>query len=157
MKTDAQSLYPGVMFETIYIKYHTNVGEIPNVDKIEVGDWVDLYTAEEVTLSQWETAMISLGVSMKLPDGYEAHLVLRSSSPKRYDIMQLNAIGIIDNSYCGDNDIWKLPVLALKDTVIPKGVRIAQFRIVEKQPSLKFVEVDSLGNKNRGGFGSTGV
>ena len=100
--------------------------------------------------------MIPLGVAMKLPDGYEAHLVPRSSTFKNFGIIQTNHMGVIDQSYCGDHDEWKMPVLAMRDTVIRKGDRICQFRIMEKQPELIFTEVEHLTAPDRGGFGSTG-
>ena len=139
----------------IKIKYHT---DIPHLEKIEQGDWIDLRSAEDVTMMLGETKVIDLGISMKLPDGYEAHVVPRSSTLKHFGIIMTNSVGIIDNSYCGDNDVWKFPALCVKDsgTIIKKGDRICQFRIMKKQEEIKFIEVDSLGGKNRGGFGSTG-
>lgn len=100
--------------------------------------------------------IISLGVAMPLPEGYEAHVLPRSSTFKRWSILMVNSMGIIDNSYCGDNDIWSFPALAMRDTVIEAGDRIAQFRIVKKMPPVQFRKVAAMGNVNRGGFGSTG-
>ena len=143
------------MLKTIKIKYHN-----PNIDKIEkisTGDWIDLRSAETVELKAGEFKLISLGVSMKLPEGYEAHVVPRSSTFKNFGITQTNNIGIIDNSYSGTNDIWKFPAKAERDTIINENDRICQFRIVEKMPELNFEEVDKLDNEDRGGFGSTGV
>ena len=94
---------------------------------------------------------------MKLPDGYEAHLVPRSSTFKNFGLLQTNGIGIVDNSYCGDNDMWRMPVYATRDTVVEKGDRIAQFRLVKNQPEAEFIEVEELGTPDRGGFGSTGI
>ena len=91
-----------------------------------------------------------------MPEGYEAHIAPRSSAFKRWGIIQANSVGVIDNSYCGDNDIWMMPVYATRFTKIHKNDRICQFRIVEKQPHLEFEVVDHLGNEDRGGFGSTG-
>lgn len=140
--------------ETIRIKYHNN--KIDKIEKIEKGDWVDLRAAENVKMKAGDFKIISLGVSMKLPDGYEAHIVPRSSTFKKWGILQTNHIGIIDNSYSGDNDIWCMPVLAMRDTVINENDRICQFRIVKKQPDVEFKEVDYLDGADRGGFGSTG-
>ena len=141
--------------ETIKIKYHTN--EIDKIKEIAVGDWIDLRAAETVLLHKGDFALISLGVSMKLPDGYEAHIVPRSSTFKKWGILQTNSMGIIDNSYSGTNDIWRFPALAVRDTVINKNDRICQFRIVKRQPTVEFEEVDTLDAVDRGGFGSTGA
>lgn len=119
-------------------------------------DWIDLRAAEDVTLKKGESAFIPLGVAMKLPEGYEAHIVPRSSAYKNYGIIMTNHMGVVDESYCGPNDWWKMPVLAMRDTVIGKNERIAQFRIMEHQPALEFVE-EALTGEDRGGFGSTGT
>ena len=107
--------------------------------------------------NSYNFAYIPLGVAMKLPDGYEAHLAPRSSTYKNFGIICANSLGIIDNSYCGENDQWCFPAIALRDTVIHKNDRICQFRIVEKQPKLNLVEVDHLTDPDRGGLGSTGI
>ena len=120
-------------------------------------DWIDLHAAEEVTLKAGEFRLIPLGVAMALPEGYEAHIVPRSSTFKNYGILQTNSMGVVDCSYCGDNDQWRMPVYATRDVTIPKGARICQFRIVENQPALRFTRVESLGGPDRGGFGSTGI
>ena len=138
--------------ETIKVNTHGN--KLP--EAIENGDWVDLRSAETVTMQAGEYRIISLGVSMKLPDGYEAHVLPRSSTFKKWGILLVNGMGIIDNSYCGDNDIWGFPALAMRKTTIYEGDRICQFRIVKKQPDIKFVKDSLEDNKNRGGFGSTG-
>lgn len=143
------------MMETIKIKYHTN--EIDKIKEIAVGDWIDLRAAETVLLHKGDFALISLGVSMKLPDGYEAHVVPRSSTFKKWGVLQTNSMGIIDNSYSGTNDIWRFPALAVRDTVINKNDRICQFRIVKRQPTVEFEEMDTLEAVDRGGFGSTGA
>ena len=141
--------------ETIKIKYHTD--EIEKLRYIDgKSDWIDLRAAEDVELKAGEFKLISLGVSMELPKGYEAHVVPRSSTFKTWGILQANSIGIIDESYCGDNDIWKMPVYATRDTTIHKNDRICQFRIERHQPTIKFEEVDTLGNDDRSGFGSSG-
>lgn len=139
----------------INIKYH-NKNLVP-LQTIDCGDWVDLRSAETVELKAGDFKIISLGVSMKLPDGYEAHIVPRSSTFKKWGVLQTNHMGVIDNSYSGDNDIWGMPVLAMRDTVIHENDRICQFRIVKKQPNISFVETEHLSDENRGGFGSTGT
>ena len=140
--------------EQIKIVYHNkNLGKIESIDQ---GDWIDLRAAETVDMTAGEFKLISLGVSMKLPEGYEAHLAPRSSTFKKWGITQVNSFGVIDNSYSGTNDIWKVPVMAHRDTTIYEGDRICQFRIVKKQPEITFVEVEELDSTDRGGFGSTG-
>ena len=139
----------------IRIKYFTE-----EIDKLEYidgkSDWIDLRASEDVELKAGEFRLIPLGVAMELPKGYEAHLVPRSSTFKNYGIIQTNSCGIIDCTYCGDEDMWRMPVYATRDTVIRKNDRICQFRIMENQPKITFSKVESLGNINRGGFGSTG-
>ena len=139
----------------IPIKIHDP--ELPVPEHKEWGDWVDLRSAETVEMKQGEFRIISLGVSMRLPLGYEAHVAPRSSTFKNFGILLANSYGIIDNTYCGDDDIWGFPAIAMRDTIIHKGDRIAQFRVVKRQPKLEFVPVRTLGGKGRGGFGSTGV
>ena len=119
-------------------------------------DWIDLRAAEDVVLKKGDYALIHLGVAMQLPEGYEAHIVPRSSTYKNFGIIQTNHTGIIDESYCGDNDQWFMPAYALRDTEIHVNDRICQFRIVEHQPQLAFEETKELGNRDRGGLGSTG-
>lgn len=142
------------MSKVIEIKYFDD--EIEKIKKIDKGDWIDLRAAEEVELKAGEFKLISLGIGMKLPDGYEAHIAPRSSTFKTWGILQTNSVAVIDNSYCGENDIWKYPVYATKDVTIHKNDRICQFRIVKKQPSIEFIEVAHLEENSRGGFGSTG-
>lgn len=139
----------------ISIVYHNQ--ELERIRKISIGDWIDLRAAEKVELHQGEFRLISLGVSMKLPDGYEAHVVPRSSSFKNWGFLQTNSMGVIDNSYSGTNDIWKLPVYATRDAVIHVNDRICQFRIVKRMPELEFTEVQILDETDRGGFGATGI
>lgn len=155
--------------ETIKIKYHDY--DIERLSKIKIGDWIDLRAAEEVKIRQGEYKLISLGIAMKLPEGYEAHIVPRSSTFKTWGIIQTNSMGVIDNSYSGTNDIWRFPAYCLDGkgyvdenglyedfvTRIKKGDRICQFRIVKKQPEIEFDEVLVLDETDRGGFGSTGV
>lgn len=141
--------------EKILIKYHNPLLE--KIEKIKIGDWIDLRAAEDVILKAGEFKIISLGVSMKLPDGYEAHVVPRSSTFKKWGILQTNHMGVVDNSYSGDNDIWGMPVFAVRDTKININDRICQFRIVKTQPEIEFTEVLKLEGTDRGGFGSTGI
>lgn len=119
-------------------------------------DWLDLRAAETIEMKTGDYKLISLGISMKLPEGYEAHIVPRSSTFKNFGVLQTNSYGVIDNSYSGTNDIWRFPALAMRDTVIHEGDRICQFRIEKKQPAVEFIEVDELDDTDRGGFGSTG-
>ena len=139
----------------IRIKYFTDaIDRLTYIDG--KSDWIDLRASEEVTLKAGEFCLIPLGVAMELPEGYEAHVVPRSSTFKNYGIIQTNSCGIIDCTYCGDDDMWRMPVYAVRDTVIHVNDRICQFRIFENQPKITFDEVENLGNVNRGGFGSTG-
>lgn len=131
--------------------------ELIKMNKIVIGDWIDLRAAKDITLKQFESVNIPLGVAMEIPNGYEAIVAPRSSTFKNFGIIMANSIGIIDNSYCGDNDEWNFVALALRDTTIKFNDRIAQFRIVKNMPSLNIKEVDHLGNLNRGGIGSTGI
>ena len=138
----------------ILIKYHDK--DLGKIEKIPVGDWIDLRCAESADMEAGQFRILSLGVSMKLPKGYEAHVVPRSSTFKKWGILQTNGIGIIDESYCGEDDVWKFPALAMRHTTIFKGDRICQFRIVKKMPEVQFEEVERMKDKNRGGLGSTG-
>ena len=139
---------------TIKIKYLSN--EIKKLEKISVGDWIDLRCAKEISLKAGEFALIPLGVAMQLPNGYEALMVPRSSTFKHFGIIQTNSMGVIDESYRGDNDQWHFPAYAMRDTVIHVNDRICQFRIVKHQPEMEFQKVEDLGNLDRGGIGSTG-
>lgn len=140
--------------QTIKIKYFDQ--EIDKIQKISVGDWIDLRSAETVELKKGEYALIRLGVGMILPAGYEAHVLPRSSTPSKFGIVCANSMGIIDNSYSGDADEWKFPAVAIRNTVIHKNDRICQFRIVKNQPGITFEVVDHLRENSRGGIGSTG-
>lgn len=140
--------------EKIKIKYFNN--EIDKIEKISKGDWIDLRAAETIEIPRGTFALIPLGVGMKLPDGYEANIVPRSSTYKNFKILQTNCFAVIDNSYSGDNDQWMLPVVAMEDTVIHKNDRICQFRINKIQPAIEFEEVEHLDDNDRGGIGSTG-
>ena len=144
-----------MVLERIKIKYFTD--EIEKLDYIDgKSDWIDLRAAESVNMKEGEFRLIPLGVAMELPKGYEAHVVPRSSTFKNFGIIQTNHQGVIDSSYCGDNDQWFMPAYALRDTHIEVNDRICQFRIVENQPQIVFEECESLDNASRGGFGSTG-
>ena len=140
--------------ETIKIKYHA---DIEPLQQVEGSNWIDMRSAETVEMKCGEYRPISLGVSMELPEGYEAHVVPRSSTYKNFKILLANSVGIIDNAYRGNNDIWCFLAIATEDTTINKGDRICQFRIVKSQPKIEFLVVDDLGNADRGGIGSTGV
>lgn len=140
----------------IRVKYHSDTYALKYEGGEEKSNWIDLRCAEDVELKAGDFKLISLGVSIELPQGYEAYIVPRSSTFKNYGILQTNGIGIVDTSYCGDNDVWRMPVYATRDTVIKKNDRIAQFRIMERQPKVVFVPTYSLQNESRGGFGSSG-
>lgn len=143
------------MKETINIKYLTD-----SIDKLTYidgkSDWIDLRAAETVDMEPMEFKLIPLGVAMQLPAGYEAHVIPRSSTFKNFGIIQANSMGLIDESYCGDNDQWYFPAIALRKTTIRTNDRICQFRIMKHQPQIEFREVDNLNNESRGGIGSTG-
>ena len=141
--------------EQIKVKYFTSdIDEQCYVDG--KSDWIDLHLAEEVTLKAGEFRLLPLGVAIALPEGYEAHIVPRSSTFKNYGILQTNSMGVVDCSYCGDNDQWRMPVYATRDVTIEKNARICQFRIMRNQPPLRFTRVERLDGPDRGGFGSTG-
>lgn len=147
-------------------KFNVRVKYLDGQDKKlqieELGDWIDVYTNEDVTLAQFGHTLIPLGFALEVPKGHEAFLAPRSSTFPKHGVIVANSFGIIDNTYSGDEDEWKLSVIALRDTFIPKGTKIAQFRFVKSMtdhdgtPSVKFREVDTLGNESRGGFGTTG-
>lgn len=139
--------------EKIKIKYFTDIDPI---ESISVGDWIDLRCAKDIQLYKGEFFLIPLGVAMKLPDGYEANIVPRSSTFKKYGIIQTNSFGVIDNSYSGNNDQWFMPVYATRNIEIKKNDRICQFRINKIQPKIEFEVVEYLDDTDRGGFGSTG-
>lgn len=141
------------MEESIRINYHGTPNKLKQTD---LGSWIDLYVAESYHLYAGDYAQISLGVSMELPKGFEAIVAPRSSTFKKYGLLQTNGIGIIDSTYNGDNDIWQMPVYATREIWIPEGARLCQFRIQQEQPKIFFKEVISLNNENRNGFGSTG-
>ena len=138
----------------IKIKYFCP--ELTRIAKIDQGDWIDLRAAKEISLQKGEFALIPLGVAMELPLGYEAHVVPRSSTFKNFKLLQVNSMGVIDESYSGDDDQWFFPALAMEATVVHLNDRICQFRIIKKMPPVAFQEVACLKNENRGGHGSTG-
>jgi dUTP pyrophosphatase len=141
--------------QTIKIKYFTDA--IEKLDYIDgKSDWIDLRAAADVNMKAGEFQLIPLGVAMKLPDGYEAHIVPRSSTFKNFGIIQTNHQGVVDGSYCGDNDQWYMPAYAVRDTKIHVNDRICQFRIMENQPKICFDVVEHLTGTDRGGFGTTG-
>lgn len=141
--------------ETIKIKYFDK--EIDKIEKINKGDLIDLRAAETVEMKKGDFKLIKLGVGMKLPDGYKANMYPRSSTYKNFGIILANSVGQIDNSYSGDNDEWKFPAIALRDTVIHKNDRICQFEIQRIQPEIEFEEAEHLDEESRGGIGSTGT
>lgn len=137
------------------IKYH--VKELEKLRFIDgKSDWIDLRVAENVSMKQGEYRLISMGISVEIPKGYEMLIVPRSSAYKNFGILQTNAMGVVDESFCGDNDIIHMPILAMRDTEIHINDRIGQFRLMPHQPEVHFIEVDHLDNEDRGGFGTTG-
>ena len=142
--------------ETIKIKYFSE-----DIEKLRYiggnSDWIDLRAAEDVTMKKGEFRLIRLGVAMELPQGYEAHVVPRSSTYKNFGLIQTNHMGGIDESYKGDADEWKWPALAMRDTEVHAGDRLCQFRIMKHQPQINFIEVQTLENEDRGGFGTSGI
>ena len=139
----------------IDIVYHNP--NMPKLEKIDKGDWIDLRASVGGSFKAGDFALIDLGVSMRLPEGYEAHIAPRSSTFKNYGIIQTNSIGVVDNSYSGTNDVWKMPCFFTRNTVIEPNDRICQFRIVKKMEPVSCTEVTELNSTDRGGFGSTGT
>ena len=142
---------------TIRVRYESDAYDTQPITSAHDGEWFDLRSAEDIHMIKGDFRMISLGVSMELPEGYEAHVLPRSSTFKHYGILLVNGMGIIDHKYCGDADIWHFPALATRECHISKGDRICQFRIVKQQKPCDIKVVSSLGNESRGGFGSTGI
>lgn len=144
-----------IVAKQIKVKYFDQ--DIEKINKIAIGDWIDLRAAKAFELKQFDFALIPLGVGMKLPEGYEANVVPRSSTFKNFGILQTNSYGVIDESYCGNEDQWFFPALAMRDTIIQKGDRICQFRINKKMETVEILEVEELDEVSRGGIGSTGT
>lgn len=142
------------MGEVIKIKYHADIDPVRQVDG---SDWIDLRAAEDVLLQPGQYRRISLGVSVELPQGYEAVIIPRSSTFEKYGVVCANSLGLIDEKYKGNNDVWQFPAYATRDCFIPKNTRMCQFRIQKHQPNLSIQVVEDLGNEGRGGFGSTGT
>lgn len=138
----------------IRIKYF---GDVSKVLQCSLGDWIDLRSRLDLKYKQGELVKVPLGVAMELPRGCEAHLAARSSTCKKFGLIPANGFGIIDNSYCGDDDEWSFLGYAIRDGEINTGDRVCQFRVVKSMKDVQFGEVSFLGNSNRGGFGSTGV
>ena len=137
--------------EKIIIKYFDK--DVERLTLVEgKSDWYDLRASEDVTMKAGDFKLVPLGVAMRLPDGYEAHLAPRSSTFKNFGVIQTNSVGVIDNSYSGDQDMWRMPCLAMRDTQIHKGDRICQFRIMKQQPAIEFEEVEHLEGPDRGGL-----
>ncbi len=139
----------------IKIKYFTDIEPIQFIEG-KKSDWYDLRAAEEVEMKAGDFKLIKLGVGMQLPEGYEAIIAPRSSTFKNFGLLQTNSIGVVDETFCGEDDQWRFPALAMRDTVIHKNDRICQFRIIQHQPAIEFKVVDKMGNANRGGIGTTG-
>ena len=142
-------------FEKIKILYHTDkIEKLTYIDG--KSDWIDLRAAERYELKKGDFALINLGISMRLPEGYEAHIAPRSSTFKKWGLIQTNGVGVVDFSYNTYEDVYMMPVLATRDTVVEVNDRVCQFRIMKNQPRIVFEEVDELEGVARGGFGSTG-
>lgn len=142
----------------VLVRYHKEMyGEdLKKIKKIKVGDFIDLRCSEDTKIEKGQFKLIPLGISMKIPAGYFAIIVPRSSTYKNYHIIQANSVGIIDNSYCGDGDIWRFPALATEDTEVKKNERICQFTLI-RITDFDLVETAELEDENRSGFGSTGT
>lgn len=143
------------MAEKIQILYHSD-----KIEKLQYidgkSDWIDLRAAERVEFKKGDWKLINLGISMRLPDGYEAHIAPRSSTFKTWGLIQSNSVGVVDNSYSSSDDVYMVPMYATRDTVVEVNDRVCQFRIMKNQPKIEFEEVESLDGPARGGFGSTG-
>ena len=138
----------------LIVRYHKEL--FPNLEEIEQhGNFMDLCCAETVVLNKGDFALLNLGVSVKIPDGYWLQIVPRSSTFAKWGIIQANSFGVVDTTYCGDDDILKMPVYATRDICIPANTRICQFRLVQDNP-IAIAVAEKLEGPNRGGFGSTG-
>ena len=145
------------------IKYFNNAKRL---EKISKGNWIDVYANEDIFVIKNQSKTIPLGFALELPKGWEGHLAPRSSTFNMWGIIQTNSIGVVDDTYIGDDDQWCMPVYCIEPksysngvagTWIRKGDKIGQFRIMEVMPNIEFEEVEKLDNKNRGGFGTTGI
>ena len=137
------------------LEINTHGNSIP--ERAKGGDWYDLQASETVELKAGEIKIIPLGISISLPKRWTGYILPRSSTAIKYGLLMANSMGIIDNTYCGDDDILGFPVYATKDVTIQKGTRIARFAAFESPNPIKFIVVEALGNANRSGFGSTGL
>lgn len=136
------------------IRYHRETNpELPDVEKH--GNFYDVYCNETVMLNKGDFHLLDLGISVECPEGYWLQIVPRSSTFKNWGIIQANSFGVVDTSYCGDNDIVKMPIFATRDICIPANTRICQFRLVKDIP-FTICRVNKLEGPDRGGFGSTG-
>ena len=139
---------------TIKVKYHADIDPL---QQIKIGDAIDVRAAEDVDLHFMESKRVSLGFSCKLPDDYLAILSARSSLFNRHGVILSNGIGVIDNTFCGTNDVWQMELIALREGVhIDKNERIGQFLLIKRTPNINFESVDALADNDRGGFGSSG-
>lgn len=150
---DLVYIYKGKNLKVISIKYKDNTPQLVNLTK---GDWIDLASPNSMVYKKGDLVKVDFGVAMELPEGYEAHIAPRSSLFQNTGLLLTNGVGVIDNSYCGDEDYWGAKFYATRDGLIEEGQRLCQFRIIENQPSLHFNKVNHLGNENRGSYGSTG-
>lgn len=150
---DLVYIYKGKNLKVISIKYKDNTPQLVDLTK---GDWIDLASPKSMVYKKGDLVKVDFGVAMELPEGYEAHIAPRSSLFQNTGLLLTNGVGVIDNSYCGDEDYWGAKFYATRDGLIEEGQRLCQFRIIENQPSLHFNKVNHLGNENRGGYGSTG-
>ena len=157
----------------IKIKYlDPNVPKLVHIGGQEKSNWIDVYAARfeiddnpvwnemlddcSLYIEPGHIIRVFLGFAMELPLGYEAHIAPRGSTFRKYGLVQTNSVGVVDSSYCGDTDEWFIPFYSLESGIIARYDRIAQFRIMETMPTVKFKPVDSLVNASRGGYGSTG-
>ena len=140
----------------IRVMYHNKNLE-GTIKQVPDSAWIDLRAAETVEMEPGEFRIISLGISVEIPPGFEAHIAPRSSTFKHFGVLQVNGVGVVESSYCGEDDVWGFPALAMRKTIIHEGDRICQFRIMREMGPLDIETVDSLSNKSRGGFGSTGI
>jgi dUTP pyrophosphatase len=139
----------------IFVMYHND--DLVKIENINIGDWTDLRSSEYLELKAMDFVFINLGISVQIPEGYEMHIAPRGSTYKNFGIIQVNSVGVLDESFCSPQDVVKMPALALRDTVIRVNDRICQCRLMPKQPKTKWVTVDYLNNETRGGFGSSGI